>query len=70
MSLQGITFGMITIRITMRTHRNWQISQSETGDTSGGRQTIGSIPMRRIAVNITQQTQDDMRSEADGKIEF
>ncbi|KAF7349954.1 hypothetical protein MVEN_01296500 [Mycena venus] len=58
----GITFGMITIRITLRSHREWQLSQTEPGELRGGIQTIGSVPMRRIPVKITQQIQDDARS--------
>ncbi|KAJ7477160.1 hypothetical protein B0H11DRAFT_2234637 [Mycena galericulata] len=60
----GITFGMITIRITMRSHMKAS-RHAETADSqSDGRQTIGSLPMRRIAVNISKHTQDDI---GDGK---
>ncbi|KAJ7477178.1 hypothetical protein B0H11DRAFT_2234653 [Mycena galericulata] len=54
----GITFGMITIRITMRSHNN--SSQATVDTQSDGRHTIGTIPMRRIAVNISKHTEDDI----------
>lgn len=54
---------MITIRVTMRSHR------TEPGEiTSDGIQTIGgSVPMRRIPVNISKHTEDDVGNEGDRK---
>ncbi|KAF8185634.1 hypothetical protein K438DRAFT_1973920 [Mycena galopus ATCC 62051] len=51
----GITFGMITLRILLRS----QQSSYPSGRPSDGRQPFGSVPLRRIAVNITTQMMDD-----------
>ncbi|KAJ7672837.1 hypothetical protein B0H17DRAFT_1083527 [Mycena rosella] len=62
----GITFGMISIRITMRAHQKSQISY-DSGNLSEGRQTFGSIPLRRITVNISKHTEDDTSRGGDEK---
>ncbi|KAF7326704.1 Vacuolar triacylglycerol lipase [Mycena sanguinolenta] len=49
----GITFGMITIRIILRSQRPLQDGEYD------GHATVTSVPMRRIAVNITTQLEDD-----------
>ncbi|KAJ7255836.1 hypothetical protein B0H12DRAFT_1113027 [Mycena haematopus] len=58
----GITFGMITIRIILRSQ---QVSHPSEGPTSGS----GTFPMRRIAVTITTQLENDGSDagKADGK---
>ncbi|KAJ7432399.1 hypothetical protein FB451DRAFT_1420643 [Mycena latifolia] len=53
----GITFGLITVRITLRAQQNSRAPEDFTG-VSDGRQTFGSIPLRRIAVNISTQMED------------
>ncbi|KAJ7462118.1 hypothetical protein FB451DRAFT_1404597 [Mycena latifolia] len=59
----GITFNAITIRITLR-------SQSSSSTTSGSQAndtrhpTIGSIPLRHIAVNITNSKETDYDVES------
>ncbi|KAJ6536784.1 hypothetical protein DFH09DRAFT_1315994 [Mycena vulgaris] len=65
----GITFNLITIRITLRS----QSSSSESGSGSQGTDsrhpTIGHIPLRHIAVNITNSkvTDDDVESQSGGE---
>lgn len=54
--IQGITFSTITLRISLRAHR---LSLKSGGATTAGTQTIGSMPMRPIAVNITTRVEDD-----------
>ncbi|KAF4582651.1 hypothetical protein EYR40_002574 [Pleurotus pulmonarius] len=59
--LQGITFNAITIRIKLRAINNSAVNSEYT--RSEPVQTIGSMPMRRIKVDITTQIEDD----TDGK---
>ncbi|KAF8142258.1 hypothetical protein K438DRAFT_1692179 [Mycena galopus ATCC 62051] len=56
----GITFGMITLRILLR-------SQESSRSSSEAQQTIRAMPLRRIAVNITTQIEED---GTDGKMEI
>jgi len=56
----GITFGMITLRILLR-------SQESSRSPSEAQQTIRAMPLRRIAVNITTQIEED---GTDGKMEI
>lgn len=59
--LQGITFNAITIRIKLRAINNSAVTSEYS--RSEPVQTIGSMPMRRIKVDITTQVEDD----TDGK---
>ncbi|KAJ6571087.1 hypothetical protein B0H19DRAFT_1255089 [Mycena capillaripes] len=58
----GITFGMITIRIMLRSQ---QTSRSPTSDGRLADGPGGGISLRRIAVNISTHMEDD---RADGKM--
>ncbi|KAG5220570.1 vacuolar triacylglycerol lipase [Salix suchowensis] len=57
----GITFNAITIRIKLRAINNSAVTSEYS--RSEPVQTIGSMPMRRIKVDITTQVEDD----TDGK---
>jgi len=62
----GITFCAITIRITLRSRQEYFVSTRTTKmdfALPSSHQTIGQIPMRPLAVNITQQTVDDTIGE-------
>lgn len=51
--MQAITFNTITLRIKLQTH-----AENKTyipGGSTNPVQTIGSIPMKRIQVNIDQE---------------
>jgi len=50
----GITFNAIAIRIKLHASNSFGVTTSNGNPT----QTIGSIPMRRIQVNITQDIED------------
>ncbi|KAJ7023270.1 hypothetical protein C8F04DRAFT_1271589 [Mycena alexandri] len=54
----GITFGLITVRIILRSQNQFSHGRVET---------IGSMPLRRIAMNITTQIAED---SSDAKIEY
>ena len=57
---QAITFNGITIRIA------WQASEGRaSASRSSEHRTIGSIPMRPIAISIRQTVEADTRSEID-----
>ncbi|KAJ7886734.1 hypothetical protein B0H13DRAFT_2342739 [Mycena leptocephala] len=64
----GITFNAITIRITLRSQISSTPGSQITADSH--RPTIGSIPLRHIAVNImnTRETDYDLESQS-GKAE-
>lgn len=55
-SVVGITFNAITLRIKLHTFNTPRSLLS--GNSSNGVQTIGSVPMRRIQVNITRDVED------------
>ncbi|KAF4588657.1 hypothetical protein EYR40_010210 [Pleurotus pulmonarius] len=57
MYAQGITFNAITIRIKLRAISN--SANSTAFSRSDPVQTIGSMPMKRIKVDITTQMEDD-----------
>ncbi|KAJ6561443.1 hypothetical protein DFH09DRAFT_1159953 [Mycena vulgaris] len=61
----GITFNLITIRITLHSQSSSSTSGSGTEGTDSLHPTIGQIPLRHIAVNITnsQVTDYDMESQ-------
>lgn len=70
---QGITFTAITIRLSLRMSGaldttkvggNSTVGLGATGSTQIA--TIGSMPMRPIAINITKDVHDDAMSESDG----
>jgi len=54
----GITFNVITIRITLRSQRK-ALNQSSNGGTQDGRQTVGSIPMRHIVISRKVESDSD-----------
>jgi len=64
--LQGITFNAITIRIALRSQNALRRlgGVSTIGPTSE-HQTIGHMPMRHIAVNITKEVDDHTDSPND-----
>ncbi|KAH0586590.1 hypothetical protein J132_03934 [Termitomyces sp. J132] len=65
-SIVGITFNAITIRIRLRT-----MADSSNQPSSGSHhvQTIGSMPLRRIQVNISHDVEDHSDSDYNpGKI--
>ena len=65
--MQAITFNAITIRIAFRSSDKLSLSRSSQQATSAEAQvaTIGSIPMRPIAINIRK----DVEAHGDGRSE-
>jgi hypothetical protein len=57
-SVVGITFNAITIRIKLHTFKPGSYNISNSGTTPVA--TIGSMPMRRIQVNITKDIEDQV----------
>lgn len=55
--LKAITFNTITLRIKLQAAA--ESSKSITSGVSAPVQTIGSIPMKRIHVNIDREVDDD-----------
>lgn len=58
---QGITFNAITIRIKLRAISN--SGNTTAFSRSDPVQTIGSMPMKRIKVDITTQMEDDTEAK-------
>ncbi|KAG6811123.1 hypothetical protein H0H92_008856 [Tricholoma furcatifolium] len=58
-SRKGITFNLITLRIRFHAME----SASQPGSVAHPVQTIGSLPMRRIHVNISQDVEDHTDSD-------
>jgi len=61
----GITFSTITLRISLRSQN--RSLKSNGGTMTGATQTIGSMPMRPIAVNITTIREDDCSPTGDAE---
>ncbi|KAF7422193.1 hypothetical protein PC9H_010348 [Pleurotus ostreatus] len=61
----GITFNAISIRIKLRAIGNSHNSSSQPG--SPVVQTIGSLPMKRIKIDITTQVEDDADADSAAK---
>ncbi|KAJ7737649.1 hypothetical protein B0H14DRAFT_3611184 [Mycena olivaceomarginata] len=55
----GITFCMITVRISLRSQKSSSLSEGSRRDLP----RTGSVELRRIAVNITKETEDDDNCE-------
>ncbi|PPQ91290.1 hypothetical protein CVT25_006233 [Psilocybe cyanescens] len=56
----AITFNSITVRIKLQSAaENMKTMQSSNGHVNNPVQTIGSIPMKRIHVNIDREIDDD-----------
>lgn len=68
-SIVGITFNAITIRIKLHSMKGESSShQHSSAAASHPTQTIGSVPMRRIHVNITQDVEDHSDSYLNDKL--
>ncbi|KAJ6536776.1 hypothetical protein DFH09DRAFT_1178709 [Mycena vulgaris] len=63
----GITFNAITIRITLRSQSSSSASGSGDQVADSRHPTIGHIPLRHIAVNITKVTDYDVESQSGGE---
>ncbi|KAJ7167686.1 hypothetical protein C8R46DRAFT_1269928 [Mycena filopes] len=61
----GITFNAITIRITLRSHASSSGGAGMEPPDSNGQQTIGSIRLRPITVNITSTKETDYDAETE-----
>ncbi|KAJ3485677.1 hypothetical protein NLI96_g4794 [Meripilus lineatus] len=64
--LVGITFTAITLRITLRSHDSTSGHQSTGRGQDQHLATIGSLPMRHIAINITKDVDQDANGTSDG----
>ncbi|KAJ6536754.1 hypothetical protein DFH09DRAFT_1324499 [Mycena vulgaris] len=60
----GITFNLITIRITLRSQSSSSASESGNQGTDSRHPTIGHIPLRHIAVSITNSKVTDYDVES------
>ena len=64
-SRQAITFNAITIRIALRSEESLTLNRSQPHASGNHVATIGTIPLRPIAINIRK----DVEAHADGRSE-